>query len=244
MGKDGKMVINIAIIEDEQAAYDALVKQIDAYEKSNDGFTFNVTGFDDPLKFLEKESGAYDLIFLDIQMPTLNGMDTARAIRQKDDEVMIVFVTNMAQYALESYEVHAYDFILKPVEYDSFALKFSRCLNSLGHRLIKKEIVLNYGGNKRIVNVADITYVESSNHNVIVHLVSGEFKMRGTIRGMEEQLRGCHFAYCNACYLVNLKWVKELKVDCVVVGDSELRISHLKKPSFLAEFAKYIGGTV
>ncbi len=242
--KGEKMILNIAIIEDEQAACAALKEQISEYGKRNAGYEFHVTHYSNPLEFLKKTDGGYDLIFLDIQMPELSGMETARRIRRKDDNVMIVFVTNMAQYALESYEVHAYDFILKPVDYDSFALKFARCLNSLSHKLIKKEIVLVSGTVKRIAEVGDITYIEANNHNVVVHFADDEFRMRGTMRGMENELRGCHFAYCNACYLVNLKWVKELKGDLVVVHKSELRISHLKKPAFLSEFARYIGGTV
>lgn len=238
------MILNIAVIEDEVSAFDTLKQMIDKYEENSEGFDFKVTHFTNPITFLENSESVYDLIFLDIQMPDVNGMETAKKIRERGDDVMIVFVTNMAQYALESYEVHAYDFILKPVEYDSFALKFSRCLNNLEHKLNKKEIVLTYGTTKRKVGVGDITYVEVSNHNVIVHLTDGEFRMRGSMRTMEEQLRGCHFVYCNACYLVNLKWVKGLKGDYVVVDKSELRISHLKKPAFLSEFAKYIGGTV
>lgn len=237
------MIINIAVVEDEEPASEALIKNISEYESKNEKFKFKVTRFAAATEFL-KNPGGYDLIFMDIEMPEINGMEASRKIRETDDGVMIVFVTNMAQYALESYEVHAYDFILKPVEYDSFALKFARCLNNLSHKLEKKEIALVSGGNKRIVNVADITYVEVSNHNIIVHMTDGDFRMRGTMGSMENQLRGCHFVYCNACYLVNLKWVKELKGDFVVVHKSELRISHLKKPAFLSEFAKYIGGTV
>lgn len=238
------MVLNIAIVEDEQSACDTLKKLIADYEKNNGGFEFNVAHFSDAAAFSDRESYDFDLIFLDIQMPNANGMDVARAIRKKNGDIMIVFVTNMAQYALESYEVHAYDFILKPLDYDSFALKFARCLNSLSHKLSKREIVLTSGSNKLVAEVRDILFVEVLNHNVIVHLTNGEFRMRGTMRGMEQQLRGCHFVQCNACYLVNLKWVKELKGDYVVVGEERLRISHLKKPAFLSEFAKYIGGTV
>ncbi len=238
------MIINIAIVEDEQSACNNLKNLIAEYEKNSTDLELKVTHFPDALEFAQKESFDFDLIFLDIQMPNINGMDVARAVRKKNGDLMIVFVTNMAQYALESYEVHAYDFILKPVDYDSFSLKFERCINSLKHRLEKREIVLVSGGNKRIVEVGDITYVEVINHNVVVHLTDGEFRMRGTMKSMEQQLRGCHFVYCNACYLVNLKWVKQLKGDYVVVGKDELRISHLKKPAFLQEFAKYIGGTV
>ena len=237
------MKYNVAIVEDEQGAYDALKKQIDEYQKRNKNVEFDVTHYLNATEFLDKPFDKFDLIFLDIEMPGINGIEAAKKKRKKNEDIMIVFVTNMAQYALESYEVHAYDFILKPVNYDSFSIKFERCVNALSHKLMKKEIVLAYGTSKRKVDVVDITFIESSNHNVIVHFLGGEFRMRSTLASFEKQLRGCHFVYCNACYLVNLKWVKELKGDIIIVGDSELRISHLKKPSFLSEFAKYIGGT-
>ncbi len=238
------MKYNIAIVEDEKAACDALKEQIAEFSKRNKDAEFEVTHYPSAVDFLGKPFDKFDLIFLDIEMPGINGIEAAKKIRKKNEDIMIVFVTNMAQYALESYEVHAYDFILKPVNYDSFSIKFERCVNALAHKLMKKEIVLVYGTSKRKVDVGDITFIESSNHNVIVHFLDGEFRMRSTLASFEKQLRGCHFVYCNACYLVNLKWVKELKGDIIIVGDSELRISHLKKPSFLSEFAKYIGGTV
>ncbi len=238
------MKYNIAIVEDEKAARAALEEQIAEFAKRNKNAEFEVTHYPNAVDFLNKPFDKFDLIFLDIEMPEINGIEAAKKIRKKNEDIMIVFVTNMAQYALESYEVHAYDFILKPVNYDSFSIKFERCVNALAHKLMKKEIVLVYGTAKRKVDVGDITFIESSNHNVIVHFIGGEFRMRSTLASFEKQLRGCHFVYCNACYLVNLKWVKELKGDIIIVGDSELRISHLKKPSFLSEFAKYIGGTV
>lgn len=238
------MKYNVVIVEDEQGAYDALKKQIDEYQKRNKNVEFDVTHYLNATEFLDKPFDGFDLIFLDIEMPGISGIEAARKIRKTNEDVMIVFVTNMAQYALESYDVHAYDFILKPVNYDSFSIKFERCVNALSHKLLKREIVLAYGTNKKKVDIGDITFIESSNHNVIVHFKGGEFRMRTTLASFEKQLKGCHFVYCNACYLVNLKWVKELKGDSVVVDNSELRISHLKKPMFLSEFAKYIGGTV
>ena len=238
------MKYNVVIVEDEQGAYDALKKQIDEYQKRNKNVEFDVTHYLNATEFLDKPFDGFDLIFLDIEMPGISGIEAARKIRKTNEDVMIVFVTNMAQYALESYDVHAYDFILKPVNYDSFSIKFERCVNALSHKLLKREIVLAYGTNKKKVDIGDITFIESSNHNVIVHFKGGEFRMRTTLASFEKQLKGCHFVYCNACYLVNLKWVKELKGDSIVVDNSELRISHLQKPMFLSEFAKYIGGTV
>lgn len=75
------------------------------------------------LDFLAAFDGKYDAVFFDIQLPGITGIEAAKRLRKIDDKVMVVFVTNMANYALESYEVHAFDFILKPLIYDQFFYK-------------------------------------------------------------------------------------------------------------------------
>lgn len=238
------MVFHVAVVDDEKSCADVLSAFIARYESENSDNVFRVSQFLRADDFLSSFRKGFDVVFLDIQMPGMNGMDVARKIRQQDENAILVFVTNMAQYALESYEVHAYDFVVKPVSYESFSMKFARIVNGLRHRHKEEEITLVSGQSRRRVLIADITYIEVSNHNLIVHLTTGEYRMRGTISEMERKLAGYHFLRCNSCYLVNLAHVWELKGDYVVVGESELRISHLKKPAFLSEFAKYIGGSI
>lgn len=78
--------------------------------------------------FIEQYRPDYDLIFLDIQMPGLNGMEAATALRKKDSSVLLVFVTNMAQYAVRGYDVNAAGFILKPVSYYDFLMRMRKCI--------------------------------------------------------------------------------------------------------------------
>ena len=106
-------MINVAIVEDEKQAADRLCSLFCRYERER-GEKFRVVVFSDPVTFLANYSPDYELIMMDIDMPDLNGMDAVRKLREADREVMVIFVTNLAQYAVKGYEVDAFDFIVKP----------------------------------------------------------------------------------------------------------------------------------
>lgn len=238
------MIFRLAIVEDEAAAATALKNMIEKYERENGENHFEVCCFSDALSFLMEDISSYDVIFLDIQMPDINGMKVARKIREKDEDVLIVFVTNMAQYAVESYEVHAYDFILKPVLYGNFFMKFRRVLKTLEHKSNDAYITLSSRGEKKRVRVLDIAYVEVRNHDLIFYFNEGECRITGTMGELEKKLSEHHFVRCSASFLVNMKYVTALHGDYVVVNGQELHISRTKKQLFLTEFAKYAGGSV
>lgn len=238
------MNYRIAMIDDESEQTQNMQNIISRYNTEHPNNNFVLDVFHAPQQFLDSYRGDYDVVFLDIVMPEISGMDIARRIRERDDEVMLVFITNMAQYALESYDVHAYDFILKPIDYDGFCIKFDRICTALSHRLGNTEITLSFGATQKRVRICDITFIESANHNLVVHTTDGEFRMRESLANMEKKLASFHFVRCNSYYLVNLRYVMEVHGDYVVVDKSELKVSHLKRPLFLGELAKYMGGTV
>jgi DNA-binding LytR/AlgR family response regulator len=243
--RSGKeMTVKLAIIEDEERDSSALQEMMERYRESKPEYHFQVTVFSSALSFLMEYHADYDLIFMDIQMPSMNGMEAARRVRKIDDNVLIVFVTNIAQYAVDGYEVHAYDFILKPVHYGNFSMKFDRILNSLKHRMNDECLTISGRFSTRRLRIADIVYVEVSNHDLIFHLVGTEYSCRGKMSEMEEKLSEYHFIRCNACYLVNLHYVQECYKDYLVADGVELRISQNRRQYFLNEFAKYVGGSV
>ena len=120
-------MLKIAIVEDERECQEALIEHLRKYEKEkNEAFIVRI--FNDGIDILDDYSADYDLIFLDIHMKYQDGMTTAKRIREVDADAQIVFITALAQYAIEGYKVNALDFILKPVVYEQLAMTMDKVL--------------------------------------------------------------------------------------------------------------------
>lgn len=238
-------MVNIIILEDEEKAADALRSCLEKYAAEVDQ-TFKIKAYKSAITLLEEYDGNADLLFLDIQLPYMTGMEAAHKIRDIDKNVIIVFVTNLAQYAIEGYEVDAYDFVLKPVSYPSLALKLKRLISIINQRKLlnddQRSIIFNTKNSIQKAAIEDIIYIEVSNHNLIVHLTDSDIHLRGTISSMYEKLKDYHFVLCNSCYLVNLAYVKGIDGDEVMIQDKKLKISQPKRKSFMQSLATYFGG--
>ena len=120
-------MISVAIVEDEQRCAQTLQQHLDRYAAEN-GIVFAVNTFQNAFSFLNDTRTSYDIVFMDIEMPHENGLDAAAEMRRLNSESVLIFVTNMAQYAIRGYEVDAMDFLLKPVPYEVFSYKIKKAL--------------------------------------------------------------------------------------------------------------------
>lgn len=170
-------------------------------------------------------------------------MEAAVELRRKDKNVSIIFITNLVQYALKGYEVDAVSFLVKPVSYCDFSLKFRKALDIYIMNEDRSFTVNAPGGLCRI-STDKLMYVEISNHRLCYHLIDDVIEMTGVLSGVEQELRGFGFLRCNKCYLVNPKFVVRVKGCTVQVGDSELQISRPRRASFLAELSNWYAGSM
>lgn len=237
-----RIVFKTIILEDEADAMAMMKSFLDRYSKES-GQTFEVLAYDNAAKMLESYDATADIVFTDIQMAGIDGMSAAKKIRERDKEVLIIFVTNLAQYAIEGYEVKAFDFILKPIRYTSFSMKLNRAIKDLQHKRNDVNLNINTKDGIRRIAVSDIIYAEVRNHDTVLHTANGDIKMRITLSKLAKELEEHHFSLCNACYLVNLRYVNQIDIDNVILGNNRLRISQSKRKAFLSEVAKYCGGS-
>lgn len=161
----------IAIVEDDQGYRDTLFTYIKQYEQERDT-AFEVTPFEKADDFLAVYNGDYDIILMDIEMPGTNGMDAAEQIRKRDAQVVIMFITNMAHYAIKGYEVGALDFVLKPIQYLNFANKMDRAMQLVENRG-SKPVMIQTGTGVKKIDSRDIFYVEIQNHVLRYHTKQG-----------------------------------------------------------------------
>ena len=231
--------INIAIVEDSAEDLANCLSLLDKYSKEKN-VEFNIQTFESGDAFLMRFKSQYDFIILDINLSAMNGIDVARTIRTKDEEVIIMFATNLAKYATKGYEVDAVDFVLKPLTYASFYLRLERVMKRLNKKTDSFLVVPSDGGFNKI-NLNDVTYIEVISHDIIFHLVNGDDVLTtGTLKKYEEKLKDFWFIRCNSCYLVNAHKIKRVeKLDIQLVNDQVVAISHPKKKSFMESFKKY-----
>lgn len=232
--------MKLAIVDDEKKTTDLLESYIKQFVIENNS-KIEVNTFHNPIDFLSQYNKDYNLIFMDIEMPGLNGIETARELRRMDRRIVLMFITNMAQYAIEGYEVEALDFIIKPLSYSDFVLKMKKAIRYITRNQDKKLIVNTQDGDIYLY-ISDIYYIEVMRHDLIYHTVNGNYKTRGVMKEVEEQLGKNHFFRSNHCYLVNMEYVKSINGNVIKVGEETLQISRSKKSEFLKEFTKFVGG--
>lgn len=232
-------MIRIAVVEDEAAYQKQLTGYIADYQREK-GVECSVTVFSDGLDLAENYRSSYDILFLDIQMEHLNGMETAQRIRQLDKDVMIIFITNLAQYALQGYQVEALSYLLKPISYFAFAQELQKAVRKIQARPQSYLRILQEGAMLRLA-VSEISFVESQDHNVVYHTAGGRYTNRDTLKNVEKRLEKQHFCRCNNSYLVNLAHVERIDQNQVIVSGQPLRISRTRKKAFLEELATFVG---
>ena len=235
-------MVRIAIIEDEQKDIDNLRSLLIKYANEKADHV-EIFPFKNAVNFLTGYQPNYDLIFMDIQMPHMNGMEAAAKLRKLDTDTLLIFVTNMANVAVNGYEVGAFDFIVKPVEYASLKLKMDRVLENLALRSDKR-IIIQSNGMKIVFLAKEIRYIEVLDHKLIYHTIRGDYEAYGAVSKVAEDLKPYGFSACNKPYLVNLKYVTQVEKYTVTVGDSQLQISHPRKKAFMEDLSAYIGGTL
>lgn len=232
-------MVHIAVVDDDMAFQDSMRTFLLRYAKEQQQ-DFQIDCYTDGLDFLHSYRASFDLIFMDIEMPYMDGLKAAKRLRELDRSVILVFVTNMAQYAIRGYEVNAMSYLLKPVNYFSIQYLMKRIITELSYRTQTYILIPSNTGMARLVS-DEILYIEVLNHRLIFHTTKGNYEMFGTLKRMEEHFRSCHFAQCGKSYLVNLRYVTQVEKNTVYVKDCPLQISRPRKAAFLMALTEYYG---
>lgn len=234
--------MRVAVVDDEQQEQERLKEYLTRFANENDTH-LEVDLFHSGDALLQDYRLIYDVLFLDVEMPHINGIDAARRIREKDENVTIFFVTNMAQYAVDAFEVQAADYLLKPVKYPDFSMKFRRALKRIARRTVR-EMRLETVEGERTVKISDILYVKALEHYVVYHVQSGaEIPLRLMVRGnMAEQealLRPYTFYRTHKSYIVNLTWIEMIQGNKVTVQKIELPVGRTYKKELMSAWLKF-----
>ena len=234
-------MLRIAIAEDKLNDKEILLKYIEKFQNEND-ICLKTDIFSDAINLVEDYRPVYDLLLLDIEMPIMDGMTAAARIRGMDSRVIIIFITNMTQYAIKSYEVGALDYVLKPIRYFALSEKLKKVARFLAESTSRYLLLKTRECSVRVC-VDDILYIEVVNHYIHVYTMKEEFSIAMSMKEMEYELEGDSFARCNKGYLVNIRQISCVKSNSVILTDgTELQLSRLRKKEFLLSITNYYGG--
>ena len=236
----GVDILRVAIIDDDKACRDLMVSYIRRYEEENRE-KIDVLLFENGLDFISDYKSDCDVAFLDVEMPLTDGLTAAKKIREFDNTLAIVFVTNFAQYAINGYEVSAVDYVMKPISYFAFCAKLKKAIG-FSRRSREREVLIRHGYSVVRLPISKIYYISADKNYVIYHTSEGEFRERSPMTGVRERFAGLGFAACTSGCLVNLAHVQKVSAHEVYVKDEALPISRPQKKKFMDTYIDFLSG--
>ena len=239
----------VSIVDDESAACDAIEKQLLEYGSEHD-VEFSAERYLGAEAYMAAHDEDSDIIFLDIDMPGINGMDLAREIRKTRPNVILIFCTNLEQFALNGYEVEACGYIIKPIRKYSFDFYMDKSLKWLWRKRKTDgdgefKIYVKAVDGRRKVCVRDICYVEVGRHKLFYHVYKNGapaevIQARGSMQETEAQLAPFGFVRSSISYLVNLAYITEIRGNEVYLPEMVLFMSRNYKKPFIEAFMRSV----
>ncbi len=236
---EGRMNYRIAVVDNEVKYSQELCALLEKYAAAH-GLTVKIDVFRDGDEITEKYSCEYDIIFLDIRMDRLNGMETAKYIRRYDKEVLLIFLTNFSQFAIQGYEVDAEAYMLKPVDPAALERVLAKAFRKAEDR---KASFAFFTAENAIVRipVEEIRYVESFRHKMLVHAGPESYSIWMSMADIEKKLNGYGFVRCNRSYIVNLNYVENVNKSRILLeGGVYISVGAVYKQAFMDAFVKFM----
>ena len=229
-------MIRIAIVDDEKVIREQIKKLIEKKQTDCEIDTYG-TGED-----LLKADSVYDIIFLDIQMDGMNGIETARALRQKADNTVLIFITGVKEYVFDAFDVAAFHYLIKPIEEYKFSEVYNRAVLEVGKRTQQTngQLFVKTRNRNATFNQSDILYIESRAKKVEIHTKTDTVEAYAAIGELEKQLVGS-FYRCHRGYLVNMAFIMEYGNDSITLNNGEtIILSKDKYSEFVKVYMRYL----
>lgn len=185
---------------------------------------------------------SFDLVFMDIQMEGLSGMEAARILREKQEEILLIFITGLREHVFEAFDVSAFHYLLKPIEDEKLEEVLKRALAEVEKRRVRKKKQLLIKTRNRSMNLDEsaILYLESRGKKVEVHIPGETIEVYASMNKLEEEL-GESFYRCHRGYLVNMAHIIEYRTDRIRLNNGEeVYLAKEKYQSFVKTYMRYL----
>lgn len=234
-------MIRTLIVEDDPTEAQRLTEFVRRYGNARKE-TFQIVWVKSAMEMLS-DKGHYDLVLLDIDLPGINGMEAAQLMRVYDETTPIIFVTNLARFAVKGYEVGASGFIVKPVSWGNLSMNLDRALRAI-HQNVGRSIMVPTEEGTRVVPFRHLVYADVMGHRLSYHLEDGSvLEARGALGQLEEELAGAPIIRISKSCVVNMDKVTLVRPQSLqMVTGETLTISRMKKHEVVDAITDYLSG--
>lgn len=231
--------MHIAVCEDLRDDAEQLCALLEQYGASNQ-LNMEITCFSSGEALLAQyQKGKYHIVFLDVFLEGKNGLETAAQIRRIDEDAALIFVTVSKEFAVDSYQVDAAYYLVKPLDAASLTLAMGRCRHLL--QQYAKSITIAESRHMVHVKQRDILYLESQRNDCVLYTCNGEIRTRAKLSELEQELGGWPFLRCHRSFIVNLHWLEDMfDKDFVLRGGARVPISRAYGAVAQEEFNRFL----
>ena len=232
-------MINFAICDDEPFMVQEISNHLLQYMSEKKIASYHVYSFSSGHFLLESDCD-FDVIFLDIQMEQPNGMETAKILRQRENNSLLIFVTVLKEYVFDAFEVEAYDYLVKPLDSNHFKRTMDRAIKALEQRAAKS-IIVQRGTSYELILFAQIVYCEVQGRKIYIHQNDGKvIDYYDKLEDLEQRMDK-RFFRCHRSYLVNLEYVRGCNTGRVLLSQgSEIPVSRLRERDLTQALLRYM----
>ena len=207
------------------------------------GVEYKLLTFETGEDLLREYPENLDMLFLDIQMGELTGMETARKVRKYDDKVEIIFITALWDYIQKGYEVRAFRYLIKPVKFKELQEQVTACVENILHKRYTY-ITIKDKNNVLKIRTEDILFLETFERKVIIHTNSQDYMVKMSMNKLEKELNNKGFFRCHTSYIVNLIKIEEIKKDYLLINKFTLPVSKHRMKNLKLRLTSFLGDLI
>lgn len=207
------------------------------------GVEYKITAFETGEQLLKSYPEKLDILFLDIQMGKLTGMEAAKRVREYDNKVEIIFITALWDYVQKGYEVRAFRYLIKPVKFEELKEQAIACIESISDKR-DTHITIKDKSNVLKIRTEEILFLETFQRKVIIHTESQDYIVKMSMNKLEKELIDRGFFRCHTSYIVNLSKVEELQKDCLVINKFSLPVSKHRMKNLKLKLTSVLGDLI
>lgn len=231
------MKYRIAICDDEQNQIEYITSIVTSWS-NHKGHSCEIRTFASAEAFLfeYEEDKAYDILLLDVEMKSMNGIELAKRIRKDNNRAEIIFITSHFEFVGEGYEVDALHYLIKPISVEKLTQVLTKAAEKLS--VEPPSMVISCEGETVKLYESDILYVESFLHYIVIHTKDNEYKIKENISVFENKVSDV-FYRIHRSYLVSLKYITRISRTSVNIGNTELPLSRGKYDNINRAFIEH-----